>query len=185
MANRFSTHATLTQPSGSASRPSCGLGSFVLRTTNLRRSTQPYTCHVTPSSSCRPLAAYISRFTFQHQNMLITHGCYNVHFCRPFPRLCSQGAPINVLAGPPASEPSVTQMVAPTGTPLSSPVVRPLLTEAGIDASKLSGHSFHRGVASSAAQVGFTEYEIQQLGRWRSDAHKLCIDTSRPRLLNH
>jgi hypothetical protein len=62
--------------------------------------------------------------------------------------------------------------------------LRTLLTAAGYDASKFSGHSFRRGAASSAAQAGFTEYEIQQLGRWRSDAYKLYIDASRPRLLN-
>ena len=42
---------------------------------------------------------------------------------------------------------------------------------AGFDASKLSGHTFRRGAASSAAAVGFNNYEIQQLGRWRSDSY--------------
>jgi hypothetical protein len=58
------------------------------------------------------------------------------------------------------------------------------LLEAGYDPSRFSGHSFRRGAASSAAQAAFTEYKIQQLGRWRSDTYKLYIDASRPRLLN-
>jgi len=40
----------------------------------------------------------------------------------------------------------------------------------GFDASKSSGHSFRRGAASSAAAWVFNDYEIQQLGRWRSDS---------------
>jgi hypothetical protein len=62
--------------------------------------------------------------------------------------------------------------------------LRMLLTAAGFDSSQYAGHSFRRGAASSAAAAGFTEFEIQQLGRWRSDAYKLYIDASRPRLLN-
>lgn len=47
-----------------------------------------------------------------------------------------------------------------------------------------SGHSFRRGAATAAAEAGFTEYEIQLLGRWRSDAYKLYIESSRSRILN-
>src|SRR5882724_3076389 len=55
-------------------------------------------------------------------------------------------------------------------------LLRSSLTRAGFDASKFSGHSFHRGAVSSAAAVGFNNYEIQLLGRWRSDSYKLYID---------
>ena len=76
----------------------------------------------------------------------------------------------------------------PDGSPLQYSIfisqLRLLLANAGYDASQYSGHSFRRGAASSAAQAGFTEYEIQQLGRWRSDAYKLYIDASHSRLLN-
>jgi hypothetical protein len=59
-----------------------------------------------------------------------------------------------------------------------------LLMTAGFDAIRFSGHSFRCGAASSAAAAGFTKFEIQQLGRWRSNAYKLYIDVSHPHLLN-
>jgi len=45
-------------------------------------------------------------------------------------------------------------------------------------------HRFHRGVVSSAAVVGFNDYEIQQLGRWHSDSYKLYVDGSQSRILS-
>lgn len=62
--------------------------------------------------------------------------------------------------------------------------LRSLLNSAGFDAQKFSGHSFRRGAATAAAEAGLTEYEIQMLGRWRSDAYKLYIESSRSRILN-
>ena len=62
--------------------------------------------------------------------------------------------------------------------------VRAALTRAGFEASKYSGHSFFCGAASSAAAVGFNDYEIQLLGRWCSDSYKLYIDNSEARLLS-
>ncbi|KAF5341496.1 hypothetical protein D9757_008250 [Collybiopsis confluens] len=41
----------------------------------------------------------------------------------------------------------------------------------GIDSTGYSGHSFCRGAATSAAAAGYSDYEIQLLGRWRSDAY--------------
>ena len=55
------------------------------------------------------------------------------------------------------------------GTPLSCGVfisqLKSSLMRAGYDVAKFSGHSFHHGTASSATAVGFSHYEIQQLGR--------------------
>jgi len=74
------------------------------------------------------------------------------------------------------------------GSPLSHNVflsrLKSSLTNAGFNASKFSGHSFRRGAASSAAAVGFNDYEIQQLGRWRSDTYKLYVDGSQDRILS-
>ena len=41
-----------------------------------------------------------------------------------------------------------------------------------------NGHSFRRGTATWAAQVGISETEIQTLGRWKSDAYKAYIEYS-------
>jgi hypothetical protein len=57
------------------------------------------------------------------------------------------------------------------------------LASLNLDQSLYSGHSFRRGAATSAATVGYNDYEIQLLGRWRSDAYKLYIDTPPDRTL--
>jgi len=51
-----------------------------------------------------------------------------------------------------------------------------LATIAGLRQDKWNGHSFRRGAATWAAQVGISEAEIQTLGRWRSDAYKVYIE---------
>jgi len=53
----------------------------------------------------------------------------------------------------------------------------------GLSKGKWNGHSFRRGAATWASQVGITEPEIQTLGRWRSDAYKAYIEyTSQERI---
>lgn len=59
-----------------------------------------------------------------------------------------------------------------------------LLPAAGLNPAGYSGHSFRRGAASSAAAAGYSDFEIQQLGRWRSDAYRLYIDMPRDRVLH-
>ncbi|KZP17754.1 hypothetical protein FIBSPDRAFT_1046642 [Athelia psychrophila] len=61
--------------------------------------------------------------------------------------------------------------------------IRKALLAAGYDAALYAGHSFRRGAASSAAAAGFSDYEIQLLGRWRSDAYKLYIDADPARII--
>ncbi|KAG5732807.1 hypothetical protein E4T56_gene2775 [Termitomyces sp. T112] len=46
----------------------------------------------------------------------------------------------------------------------------------GINSEPYAGHSFRQGVAlaaAAAAAAGYYDYEIQMLGRWRSDSYKL------------
>ncbi|KIJ41763.1 hypothetical protein M422DRAFT_255073 [Sphaerobolus stellatus SS14] len=61
--------------------------------------------------------------------------------------------------------------------------VKSAIARLGLDTSKYSGHSFGRGAATTAGAVGYSDYEIQQLGRWRSDAYRLYIDVPRERVL--
>jgi len=58
------------------------------------------------------------------------------------------------------------------------------LSVLGFDASKFSGHSFQQGGASSAAAAGFSDFELQQLGRWKSDVYKLYIKPNQHHLLS-
>jgi len=44
---------------------------------------------------------------------------------------------------------------------------------------KWNGHSFGRGAAKWAAQVGLADTEIETLGRWCSDANKMYIEYPR------
>jgi hypothetical protein len=62
--------------------------------------------------------------------------------------------------------------------------LRTALTAAGIDPTGFAGHSPRRGAASEAAAAGYSDYEIQLLGRWRSDAYKLYIENPISRILH-
>jgi len=59
-----------------------------------------------------------------------------------------------------------------------------LAITAGLGRGSWSGHSFRRGAATWAAEIGITENEIQTLGRWRSDAYKAYIEYTRKEQLS-
>ena len=60
--------------------------------------------------------------------------------------------------------------------------VRLALQQAGMDASKYSGHSFRIGAATTAAKVGLEDSVIKMLGRWESTAYQRYIHTPRDTL---
>ena len=53
-----------------------------------------------------------------------------------------------------------------------------LALQAGLGHGTWNGHSFRRGAATWAAQVGLSETGVQTLGHWRSDAYKTYIEYS-------
>ena len=57
--------------------------------------------------------------------------------------------------------------------------LRTLATAAGLGEGSWNSHSFRRGAATWAAEVGIPEHQIQALGRWSSSAYRSYIDTSR------
>ena len=57
--------------------------------------------------------------------------------------------------------------------------LRALAIAAGLGAGAWNGHSFRRGAATWAAEVGIPEQQIQALGRWTSSAYRSYIETSR------
>ena len=59
---------------------------------------------------------------------------------------------------------------------------RTALEGAGLDAAKYAGHSFRIGAATTAASKGMPETTIKALGRWKSDAYRGYIRTSREHL---
>ena len=56
--------------------------------------------------------------------------------------------------------------------------LRELGIHSGLGVAAWNGHSFRRGAATWAAEVGISEAQIQTLGRWRSDAYKAYIEYS-------
>ena len=56
-----------------------------------------------------------------------------------------------------------------------SQTLRQVIKKSGFDDSRIKGHSFRIGAATTAASFGFTEDQIQRMGRWRSDAVKKYI----------
>ena len=67
------------------------------------------------------------------------------------------------------------------GKPFTSPGVRKILSSrlvaAGINPSSYLNHSFRRGAAQFAEDSGCSHQQIQQLGRWSSEAFRLYIRT--------
>ncbi len=70
-------------------------------------------------------------------------------------------------------------LVLSTGKPLRKQefirFTKQILTIIGIDPSGYSGHSYRAGAATSGAEAGFADYELQLLGRWSSDAYQRYI----------
>ena len=60
--------------------------------------------------------------------------------------------------------------------------VREALSKAGVDAKNYSGHSFRSGAATTAARRGIRDATIKLLGRWRSCAYLLYVQTPRNEL---
>ena len=54
----------------------------------------------------------------------------------------------------------------------------------GLGRAAWNGHSFRRGAATWATEVGIQEPQIQILGRWWSDAYKSYIEYSREERIN-
>ncbi len=72
------------------------------------------------------------------------------------------------------------------GTPLTRlkfvQKVKEALTLAGLDCSGYSGHSFRSGAATTAAKQGISDATIKMLGRWKSSAYQVYIQTPRDQL---
>ena len=62
--------------------------------------------------------------------------------------------------------------------------LRKVLTQAGVDASNFTGHSFRIGAATAAAANGVEDSLIQTLGRWKSDSYKRYIRIPNTELAN-
>jgi integrase len=54
-------------------------------------------------------------------------------------------------------------------------VTKNALASVGVDPSGYSGHSYRAGAATSGAEAGLADYELQLLGRWTSDAYQRYI----------
>ncbi|XP_048031305.1 formin-like protein 7 [Megalobrama amblycephala] len=57
--------------------------------------------------------------------------------------------------------------------------LKAVLIQSGIPAANYSSHSFRIGAATTAAQKGLSQHQIQALGRWSSEAYKSYIRSNR------
>ena len=75
--------------------------------------------------------------------------------------------------------PSLPLFSLENGTPVSRAMLAQFMQgairAAGLDPTGYSTHSLRAGAATDAAGLGFSEAQIQSLGRWRSQAYKLYI----------
>lgn len=100
-----------------------------------------------------------------------------IHLGRTGNDLCPVSAILAYLAVRPRNPGPL--FVYQDGSPLSRrqlvTQLRSALSEAGIDTTGFSGHSFRIGAATTAASAGLSDSLIQRLGRWKSDAFKSYI----------
>ena len=54
-------------------------------------------------------------------------------------------------------------------------VIKMLARALGLEPADYSAHSIRSGAATTAAQCGFSDWEIMRVGGWRSDAYKVYI----------
>lgn len=57
--------------------------------------------------------------------------------------------------------------------------LKSILIQSGIQADHFSSHSFRIGAATTAAQKGLSQHQIQTLGRWSSEAFRSYIRSNR------
>lgn len=62
--------------------------------------------------------------------------------------------------------------------------LKAVLIKSGISANQFSSHSFRIGAATTAAQKGLSQQQIQTLGRWSSEAFNTYIRSSRFHIRN-
>ena len=63
--------------------------------------------------------------------------------------------------------------------------IREALSHLGVDSSQYAGHSFRIGAATTAAAQGIPDSVIQMLGRWKSFAYQLYIQTPKDTLASY
>lgn len=70
----------------------------------------------------------------------------------------------------------------PNGCPITyhnaNVLLLTLFRACGMDSARYKGHSFRIGAATEAARLGYTDTQIRQMGRWKSDAFKKYIRPS-------
>ena len=63
--------------------------------------------------------------------------------------------------------------------------VKEALSQAGMDCTAYSGHSFRIGTATTAAKWGISDATIKMLGRWKSSAYQVYIKTQQEQLASY
>ena len=124
---------------------------------------------VTVDSQSNPMVVHL---TLRQSKTDVFGAGVTLHLGRTWDILCPVSALLAYLAIRPSTPGSL--FVKSTGEPLSRTTlimsIRHTLTDAGLDVSRINGHSFRIGAATTAAQAGISDSTIKSLGRWRSGA---------------
>ena len=110
----------------------------------------------------------------QAKGMLITYGC-SLHTVCP---VCAVKDYFNLrysLSRVSLQEPLFLYKNRPVSKNDVDAVIKSLIKSMGLPPEEYSAHSLRAGVASSAAEAGFKDWEVQELGGWQSKVYQSYI----------
>ena len=108
-----------------------------------------------------------------HAGVMLTLGKTNKEVC-PVTALM----PYLAIGGPQKGPLFITETRNYLTQPMFRSLLKELLQQAGLHTEQYNTHSFWIGAATTAKSVGISDYHIEVLGRWQSDAYQRYICTS-------
>ena len=115
-----------------------------------------------------------SKTDVKNQGFTLSFACNSTNIC-PF---CA----LKLYLSESPNYKNVPLFTLASGVPLSRSLfvekTKSILSSLGMDKRSYSSHSYRSGGATSAAKVGLKDWELKQLGRWKSDTYQSYIKPS-------